>query len=112
MTHETLFLLTHKSETPQNRDSILLILTTNKNLNSVKEPSKNQPTPGVVWGMECLPFFFFFKHKTTTTEDTGISTGLMKMICSLHEALGIINLITNLKEPSSIAQIVLIDLEE
>lgn len=55
----------HESEKAQNGESVLLILITDKNLNTAEEPNKKQPTPGLVWGMECLLLFFFFDIKTS-----------------------------------------------
>lgn len=102
----------HKSEKAQNRESILLILIIDKNLNTVKEPSKNQPTPGVVWEMECLLFFFFFTLKLHhrghiyfhwIDENNLFSTSSFRLNTPF---------IMNLKKSSSIVQIVLTDLGE
>lgn len=82
-------------------------MTTDKKLNTVKEPSKNQPTPGVVWGMECLLFFNIKmppqRYIHWIDENYLFSTSSLRLNKSF---------LMNLKEPSSIAQIVLIDLEE
>lgn len=103
----------HKSEKTQNRETILLIFITDKNLNTVKKPSKNQHIPGVVWGTECLLSLFFGFGIQSLPQRIQVfhwidENNLSPTSRLKHNK----SFIMNLKKPSSIAQIALIDVGE